>query len=563
MSTAAYGRFSCDAQKKTSIDDQFRNCKSVADKNGLVIADSMFFKDEAITGKSEGLSKRSGYKDLMDKVKAGIVTTIIADEISRLTRGFGEGGRLIELVEERGIRIITADGIDTAQKNWKMLVGFKLITANSEVDQTSDRSRRGMIGALERGFQIAMAPYGYSPIRNLMPGLKGSCTKWEIDENQAQWVKKIFELKYFGKSLINIASYLNSQNVPTPGGNRKNAAIKWGPGTIARILKNTIYRGVFMFNGSYTFMHQARKRRKQFIPALYPREYLRLVSEEVWYTCNPGQKLGEQINSTVKTYAPHGGGKHLFSGLVHCGDCGALMSVSGGPKSFGLHCPQCETSVRSSAKETWIGYTSVAAATHALRAALEKSFSKKFVKEFHKRLGERKKSTPIKHEQSLKVELKKIKERVDRLRALISNPALSPDLFIDDLTSANSEMNRLTQSLAHAHAQVVALGSETTVETQKSVDLPTVLMNLLNSPEDVPKAKSIFKRLLKRFEFVARPDAGVSVFEIEYMHGVAAAVVSNTEVIDTAKLAWRVTVSVSKKRPVTWATIVEEIPPKP
>jgi site-specific DNA recombinase len=560
MSTGAYGRTSCDLQKKTSIVDQFRNCKTVAAKNGLVISENMFFSDEAITGKSEGISKRSGYKDLMNKVNAGVVTTIIADEISRLTRGFGEGGRLIELVEQKGIRIITADGMDTNLPNWKMLFGFKIITADNEVGQTSDRTRRGMVGALERGFQIAPVPFGYLAKRDLKPGLKGSCTIWEKDVNQAKWVIKIFELKYSGTSLNSIAKFLNDNNVPSPGRNRKNAALKWRVGTVFRILKNTIYRGVFMFNGSYTFMHEARKRRKSFEPTLYAREGLRLVSDDVWYACNPSQAPGASINVTVKRYSSRGGGTHLFSGLVRCGDCGALLTVSGGPKSFGMHCPQCETSVRANAQEAWIGYTSVAAATHALREVLEKSLSEKFVKEFHQRLSERLSSDPVQHEQAVKAELKKIKDKVERLKSLASNPSLSPDLFIDDLSSASSEMNRLTQSLAHAHAQVIGL-NEKVVDVQKAVDVRAVLAGLLNSTDETFKVKSVLKRLLSRFEFVARPRQGVSVFEIEYLLGVAAAEASDTNVIDPTAVAWRVTVSVSKKRPVTWDAVVEDIQP--
>ena len=114
MPTGAYGRYSTDEQRPTSIEDQFRNCNTVAARENLTIDERLRFSDEAITGKAEGTAKRGGYRRLLDAIEAGECTVLIADELSRITRHYSEGARLIDIVETTGLRVITGDKIGRA-----------------------------------------------------------------------------------------------------------------------------------------------------------------------------------------------------------------------------------------------------------------------------------------------------------------------------------------------------------------------------------------------------------------------------------------------------------------
>ena len=51
VSQAAYGRFSTDLQRDTSIDDQIAQCRSKLDANDH-IPDHLVFKDQGISGTS-------------------------------------------------------------------------------------------------------------------------------------------------------------------------------------------------------------------------------------------------------------------------------------------------------------------------------------------------------------------------------------------------------------------------------------------------------------------------------------------------------------------------------
>ena len=72
MTTAAiYARFSTDNQKETSIDDQIRRCRHLAEKHGYAIHDDLIFSDAAISGSEKATLKREGYKAMLDALESG------------------------------------------------------------------------------------------------------------------------------------------------------------------------------------------------------------------------------------------------------------------------------------------------------------------------------------------------------------------------------------------------------------------------------------------------------------------------------------------------------------
>jgi site-specific DNA recombinase len=244
MPTAGYGRYSTDEkQSATSIEDQFRNCDTIAARAGLTIEERLRFSDHAITGKAEGTAKRAGYLRLLDAIDAGECTVLIADELSRLTRAYGEGARLMELVDSVGLRVITGDGIDTDRDGWRVMWIIKLMSAAQEVENTSSRTSRGMIGALYRGFQIAGAPYGYRSLREKIPDSKLTGARWFIHDGEAEVVRRIFRMRREGVSHVNIAAALKADGILTPRHLSCKGEAYWRGGTVHRLLETRFTGG--------------------------------------------------------------------------------------------------------------------------------------------------------------------------------------------------------------------------------------------------------------------------------------------------------------------------------
>lgn len=547
--SAMYARISMDEQRPTSIDDQHRRCRQIADLEGLTIDDKFVFADVAITGTAKGTRLRVQYQRMLDAIRAGECTVVIADEVSRLTRHITEGAMLMDLVDEKGVRFITHDGIDTARKGWRMLWMLKLMGAAQEVEGTSDRTTRGMVGQLDRGFQIAQTPYGYCSERVVNDKGRPVGTRWHIDDTAAAVVRRIFEWRFGGASLLWIAARLQLDGVPPPAVRRCKGTPFWRAGSVYRLLTNTIYRGVFIWNGSAFTRAKARKKRQEVETIEFPRPELRLVADDVWFACNSTRA----VHGDGQRRKPRGGGKHILSGLVRCGDCHALLCVHGGPASYSLYCPQCESSTRVGGRQRWMGYSSAAAAREALEFVLRAVFGKTTREEFHRRLQAKLTEGPAAEEMALRDKLAHLRAVMARLKLLSVDLTFNPN-------ELKPELDRTSQDIAIATQRLDVLGehrkrlSPEVLARQLEVEPLELLHELLNNTKVEPyRVRATLHRLLSGFELIARPSPGCSVFRISVMPGVCLAELSDTLVIDPVPASFEVTVSTTKRRPVVWA----------
>lgn len=544
---AAYARYSDDDQKATSIDDQLRNCATVAERAGLSINPRLIFSDSAITGQKHGLAKRTQYQRLIDAIEARECAVVIIDEISRLSRDVRESGRLMDYVDDIGLRFITNDGIDTARDGWRTIWLAKLMSARMEVESTGGRTKRGMLGQLERGYQIAQPPFGYRGHKERDARGKEVGTLWTVHEDEAQLIRSMYDWRYAGMSCAAIAARLQQAGVLPPGHTRCKAVAYWRGATVARMLSNTVYRGEFVWNGSTFVRARARRRRQAPEVQRFDRPQLRLVSDEVWNACNPSAQPGQE----APRRAPRGGGRHLFSGLVRCGDCGALLSVGGGPKSYSLSCPQCECAVRVGGQDSWIGYSSVSAGRMALEWVLDTLMTDGVVAELRKRLEQRLTQGPAQEERSLKERLRQLEVTQARLKVLALKPELG-DLYADELSKTvfelrlvSTRLDRLRDSVRYITPQVLA--------RQMEMDVPALIRRMLAGTIEVYKMRATLRRLLREFTLVGRPQRGLSVFRIAIEPGVSMSEFSDTPVIDPVPMVYIVEVSASAARPTRWS----------
>lgn len=551
-STAFYARYSTDEQRATSIEDQLRRCRQVAEKLSLAVDEDLIFSDAAVTGTASGMHKRAGYQRLMDAIKSGVCDTVITDEVSRLTRSPAEGGRLIELAESTGVRFITADGIDTEQDNWKLNWLFKLTTATSEVDAVSYRTKRGMLGQLQRGYQIAQAPYGYRAHKEMTDASRVLGTKWTIHEAEAAILRKMYDLKIKGYSGTMIAKVLNDAGIPPPGQHRVDGATYWRSATVLRILASPIYRGVFVWNGSAFARSKAKKRRKQIQQELFDRPQLRIVSDEVWWKANP--RFADLHSRTI---APRGGGKRLFSGIVRCGDCGALCCPGTGNGKGSLYCPQCEAAVRAGGKDSWIGYSSVSAAQQALYWVLRQVFRPgPVIDAVYVSLEERLRKGPGDDIAKFKSEIAELEERITRIKTLMLSVNDGALHFAEEFNQAAAK-KAARQALLKRAEEDNKVVDEAVVEAQRNLNLQALLHSLVDGDVVEPfKTKATLARLLSTFVLVARPDAGVSVFRIGLRPGVMLAEATSTTTLDEQEWVFELRVSaVRGRRPVQWSIV--------
>src|SRR5215469_2456849 len=180
MKAAIYARYSTENQSADSIEDQFRVCERLADRQGFTVAER--FSDAAISG---GTSERPGYQSLLAAARAKQFKVIVAEDTSRLWRSLPEQWRAVAELLDAGVHIVTRD-IDTRSENFKILLSVHGAMADVYRDQIAYRTRRGLEGRARAGKPTGGRAFGYIAARDASSGQR------EIHLEQAETVRRIF-----------------------------------------------------------------------------------------------------------------------------------------------------------------------------------------------------------------------------------------------------------------------------------------------------------------------------------------------------------------------------------
>ena len=348
---ALYARYSTDKQREASIEDQARNCRRIAEREGWQLGKT--YQDQAVSGSR---ADRAGYQSMLADAKAGQFEVLLVDDISRLSRDQVEAETTFRRLEHWGVRVIgVSDGYDSDAKTRKVHRAVKNLMNEVYLDDLAEKTHRGLEGQARAGNNAGGHAYGYRhvPIENAerrdafgRPVLVA--VRREIELAQAQTVRNIFDWYAMGYSPRWIADELNRLDVPFPGASwqrrtRRRDGI-WLASAIAGdarkalgILNNDLYRGVYVWNRSrWVRDPETHKRVRQQRPesewVVQQVPDLRIVSAELWHRVKARQAIVQQKSAKIRE-ALHRNArtgrqpKYLLSGLLKCGLCGANFVI--------------------------------------------------------------------------------------------------------------------------------------------------------------------------------------------------------------------------------------------
>ena len=322
--TPLYERLSRDDElqgESNSISNQKQMLEDFARRNGL--PNPTHFTDDGISGTR---FDRPGFLAMMEEVEAGRVEAIVIKDMSRLGRDYLKVGQVMEVLRQRGVRLIAInDGVDSL-KGDDDFTPFRNIMNEFYARDTSRKIRsvfksKGMSGKHLTGTVI----YGYL--------WDEKREHWLVDEEAAEVVHRIFYLTLEGYGPYQIACKLSADRIEIPvvhlarfnEGVNRSKPVKdpygWGSSTIVNILKKREYLG-------HTINFKTRKHFKD--------KKSHYVSEDEWTIFENTHEaiidqqtfdLVQKIRSNVRRY-PNGWGEVApLTGLLYCADCGGKMYV--------------------------------------------------------------------------------------------------------------------------------------------------------------------------------------------------------------------------------------------
>lgn len=112
-------RFSTENQKDDSNANQERRCAEYLKQKGIPLDSFIVIQEEAISGT---LDDRPGFRLVQLLMKSKRLNILATTEQSRVSRGNNIMGLIQNVLYQGGRFIAIADGIDTNQAGWQVLV---------------------------------------------------------------------------------------------------------------------------------------------------------------------------------------------------------------------------------------------------------------------------------------------------------------------------------------------------------------------------------------------------------------------------------------------------------
>ena len=218
-----------------SLETQKNHYKELIGSNPEWVYAGLYY-DEGISGTSK--EKRPALQRMIADCEKGLIDRIMTKSLSRFARNTTDCLELVRKLLDLGITIyFEKENLDTGSMESELLLSIMSSLAESESVSISENNKWGVRHRFENGtFKIAYPPYGYESQDGVMV----------INEEEAKWVRWIFEQALSGVASAKIAKQLNEKQVPS----RRNG--NWTPTTIRGMLTNEKYIGDCLFQKTYS-----------------------------------------------------------------------------------------------------------------------------------------------------------------------------------------------------------------------------------------------------------------------------------------------------------------------
>ncbi len=323
--TALYCRLSKDDgtnNESMSISTQKTMLKDYAKRNGFL--NCQFYVDDGYSGTNYD---RPAFRQLIEDIQDGEVSTLITKDLSRLGRNYLETGTYIEVFfPNHDVRYIAInDGVDSIDNAQMDITPFRNIINEMYAKDTSRKIKSALHARRMQGkYMATTAPFGYQKDEKDHNHLV-------IDEVTAPVVELIFSIAEEGVGLHTICNRLRKAKVIKPSFYKKEMFERytdeekmydWDTAYVSKILHDPVYAGNLTVAERPTKTMRSKKR--QYIPYA-EREVIYgthepIIEQSRWNTV---QKILESRPPVIGESSS--GYDNIFRGVIKCADCGSAM----------------------------------------------------------------------------------------------------------------------------------------------------------------------------------------------------------------------------------------------
>ncbi len=323
--TALYCRLSKDDgtnNESMSISTQKTMLKDYAKRNGFL--NCRFYVDDGYSGTNYD---RPAFRQLIEDIQDGEVSTLITKDLSRLGRNYLETGTYIEVFfPNHNVRYIAInDGVDSIDNAQMDITPFHNIINEMYAKDTSRKIKSALHARKMQGkYMATTAPFGYQKDEKDHNHLV-------IDEVTAPVVELIFSIAEEGVGLHTICNRLRKAKVIKPSFYKREMFERytdeekmydWDTAYVSKILHDPVYAGNLTVAERPTKTMRSKKR--QYIPYAEREDiygtHEPIIEQSRWNTV---QKILESRPPVIGESSS--GYDNIFRGIIKCADCGSAM----------------------------------------------------------------------------------------------------------------------------------------------------------------------------------------------------------------------------------------------
>lgn len=321
MKVAIYARFSSDNQREESITAQLRAASDYCKKHGYEIVKE--YIDEAFSARTDD---RPAFQQMISDAQKGIFELLITYKIDRFARNRYDAAFYKRILLRSGVKVIyTEQKIDDSPESVileSVLEGMAEYFSKNLSKEVKKGMRENALQAKHNG---GTPPLGY----DVAPD-----KTYQINEDEAVTIRRIFRDYAKGKSLAKICLELNEAGIKTKRGSA------FGKNSLHDLLKNPKYIGQYAFGRSSTNTDGKRNGRNPSKEIIVLENAIpSIIEKETWDKVQ--SKFRKNVISTKEK------GIYLFSGLLRC-SCGSTLvgnRYQGRTKEYSYY--RCNNSTRT------------------------------------------------------------------------------------------------------------------------------------------------------------------------------------------------------------------------
>ncbi|MEI7709734.1 MAG: recombinase family protein [bacterium] len=370
-----------DDKQILSIQAQLAELQEYSAKEKLEIVDSLC---ESKTAKEPGRIK---FGEMLSRIEKGEADGIISWHPDRLARNSVDGGKVIYMIDKgliKSLKFPTFWCEPTPQGLFMLQIAFG--QSKYYVDNLSQNVARGMRQKIRNGVWPDKAPIGYSN----NPRTRGI----DVDTSQAEKIKNMFELYAKGKyNLSQLEKWCKENNF------KSNKGKELSKGRIQDILKNIFYFSLMKYKGE-----------------IFQGTHEPVISKKLFDECQEVMKKRGRVHEVRKHH-------FAFLGLMKCGSCECSVTAE---LQKGHHYYRCTKKKGVCQEKRYLREEKLVEQIKYFfqKVSLSSNDTEKVLAELLK--DEKKAKAQSFHSiQNLKIELKEIETKLDKLVDLYLSGGLS------------------------------------------------------------------------------------------------------------------------------------------